>query len=114
MKMTNGECQNATREHIENIRNFLDVIIIELIRRAENHDKSKLEEPELSVFMEYTSKLAKSTYGSDEYKQFLKEMQPALEHHYSNNRHHPEYFKEFGEMNLIDLIEMLLDWKAAT
>ena len=123
--MNREECQNTTREHIDNVKKLLDLIIIDLIKRGEIHDKSKLEEPELTIFMEYTSKLAGSTYGSDEYKQFLKEMEPALNHHYDNNKHHPEhFFRKYNsgftgmtglhEMTLIDLIEMLIDWKAAT
>lgn len=37
-----------------------------------------------------------------------------FDEHYSNNRHHPEYFqihnnKDF-EMDLLDLLEMLCDW----
>jgi hypothetical protein len=39
----------------------------------------------------------------------------AREHHYSKNRHHPEFHKEgIDGMDLFDLIEMLVDWKAAT
>lgn len=39
----------------------------------------------------------------------------ALEHHYKNNRHHPEHFKNGIEgMTLVDLCEMISDWKAAT
>jgi len=119
-KITNFE----TLKHIMNVRNLLDIIVIELIKRAEEHDKSKLEDPELAIFIEYTPKLAQSTYGSDEYKQFLKEMKPALDHHYANNRHHPEYFDAEADamlmqtpincMNLVDIMEMLCDWKAAT
>ncbi len=74
-----------------------------------------MEEPEVSVFDEYTHKLKNSTYGSEEYKQFLVEMKPALDHHYANNRHHPEHFeKGISDMDLIDIIEMICDWKAAT
>lgn len=65
--------------------------------------------------MEFTPKLKGSDYGSEEYKGFLREMKPALDHHYANNRHHPEHFEHgVGGMNLIDVLEMLLDWKAAT
>jgi hypothetical protein len=43
-------------------------------------------------------------------------MGDGLKHHYSHNRHHPEFFGEDGVdgMTLVDLIEMLADWKAAT
>jgi hypothetical protein len=104
-----------TQEHIENVGKFIDKSITELDSRKELHDKTKLEEPEFSTFVEYTPKLKNSTYGSEEYLTFLKEMKPALDHHYSNNRHHPEYHENgINDMNLIDLIEMLCDWKAAT
>lgn len=42
-------------------------------------------------------------------------MKPALDHHYANSRHHPEHFaKGILDMNLIDIVEMLCDWKAAS
>jgi len=114
----------ATLEHIAEVRRQIIKITDELDFRAQDHDKSKLESPEREIFDEYTPKLRDTTYGSDEYKEYLKEMKPALDHHYANNRHHPEHFtpevlhlnyvnEPFG-MNLIDIIEMFCDWKAAT
>ena len=42
-------------------------------------------------------------------------MKTALQHHYAANRHHPEHFtKGIDDMTLIDIIEMLCDWKAAS
>ena len=85
-----------------------------LTARGVEHDRLKLESPEVDVFAEYTPKLASATYGSEEYKTFLKEMDVALQHHYANYRHHPEHFaKGINDMNLIDIAEMLCDWKAA-
>lgn len=90
-------------------------ILIETVSRALDHDKTKLESPELEIFDEFTSKLKDSEYGSEEYNEFLKQMKPALDHHYKNNRHHPEHFENgIKDMNLVDLIEMISDWKAAT
>lgn len=86
-----------------------------MINRAEDHDSTKLESPELEGFAAVTPKLAKSTYGSEEYNSFLKELKPALDHHYSRSRHHPEHHKDgINDMTIIDLIEMLADWKAST
>jgi len=86
-----------------------------LVARAVVHDQSKFEEPEASLFNKYGPKLAKTTYGSDKYKQFLVELKPALDHHYAENRHHPEHFENgINGMNLIDLVEMFCDWAAAT
>jgi len=85
------------------------------LKRSEEHDQSKLVDPEKSIFDEFTPKLRNSTYGSDEYKSFLTSMKPALDHHYKNNSHHPEFFENgIQDMTLLDILEMLMDWKAAT
>jgi hypothetical protein len=87
----------------------------ELLRRAERHDQSKLQSPEREMFDEWTSKLRGVTYGSPEYAEFRRELKPVLDHHYANNRHHPEHFKNgIQDMNLIDILEMLMDWKASS
>lgn len=104
-----------TFRHIERVRNLLDKCIKDLIARGEKHDQSKLESPEVELFTEYTPKLAACTYDSDEYKAMKKAMKLALDHHYANNRHHAEHFKDgINDMNLIDIIEMVCDWKAAS
>ena len=104
-----------TRKHIQQVQELLVKVMHELTLRAQNHDKSKLESPEKGVFEEYTPKLKGTTYGSDEYNIFLKEMKPALDKHYKKNRHHPEHHERgIDGMDLIDLIEMFCDWKAAT
>jgi hypothetical protein len=113
------EAQKATNSdtfrHIERVRNLLNACAIELLKRGELHDQSKLESPEVEAFTEFTPKLAACTYGSEEYKSFLSAMKPALDHHYANNRHHPEHFKRgVNDMNLLDIVEMLCDWKAAS
>lgn len=134
-----------TRKHIDRVQSLIFEFVKMLKFRAWDHDNSKLKSPEKEIFDEYTPKLKGSTYGSDEYKEFLKGMGAALEHHYKKNRHHPEHFKyiecngcftrydkdyngfckicgygqftdrfDIAEMTLLDLIEMLCDWKAAT
>lgn len=55
------------------------------------------------------------TYGSKEYKKSLNTLKYALIHRYAENRHHPEHFVSgIDGMNLVDIIEMLCDWKAST
>lgn len=109
------DSKDDTKKHIRMVASCIYALEIPLRRRSRHHDKSKLEEPEKSIFDEYTPKLATSTYGSDEYKGFLKEMKVALDHHYANNRHHPEHFEDgIKGMTLVDLCEMISDWKAAT
>ena len=104
-----------TLEHKVAVQKYMNIIIRQLIDRAEEHDNSKMEIDEVEYFDEYTPKLKDSTYGSEEYTQFLQELKPALDHHYAQYRHHPEHFKNgIADMNLIDLIEMICDWKASS
>jgi len=104
-----------TMKHIRIVQTFLCEVMKELLRRSVRHDDTKLNPPEEEIFEIYTDKLKNCTYGSDEYKQYLAEMKPALDHHYKCNRHHPEHFPiGIKGMNLIDLIEMLCDWTAAS
>jgi hypothetical protein len=111
----NRVTNSYTWEHIDLVTRLLVRMQCEIGKRIVTHDRSKLQPPEVSVFTEYTPKLATSTYGSEEYKQMLKEMKPALDFHYSHNRHHPEHFEDGVEgMNLIDLLELICDWKAAS
>ncbi len=104
-----------TKHHIARVQKLIGKACTSLVLRAYVHDKSKLESPEAEVFEEFTSKLAGSTYGSEEYEGFRAAMKPALDHHYAHNSHHPEHWPDgiYG-MSLLDLLEMVCDWKAAT
>lgn len=104
-----------TMRHIERVRNLLNVMIRHLLNRAEQHDQTKLQSPEVELFTEYTDKLRTVTYGGAEYEWYRKALKPALDHHYANNRHHPEFFANgVADMNLVDLLELFCDWKAAS
>lgn len=104
-----------TRDHIDRVRFFLIDAVDNLVERAAKHDQSKLLEPELAAFDIATPKLAELEYGSEEYKQSLRELGPALQHHYEHNDHHPEHYdRGVNEMSLMALIEMLCDWRAAS
>lgn len=80
-----------TLEHMRTLAFILHGVIRELLHRIEIHDIGKLAPEEKDIFDEFTPKLKHSTYGSDEYKQFLKDMKSALDHHYATNRHHAEF-----------------------
>lgn len=106
---------SETLKHIQDVRRNIWEAIKHLDLRAQVHDKSKLESPEREIFAEYAEELIKTEYGSPEYKALLDKCRPAIDHHYSKNRHHPQWHKNgIDDMNLIDLIETLSDWKAAT
>lgn len=104
-----------TYKHIGEVRKRLLHCAKQLMDCADVHDASKLESPEVEKFDELTDKLKGLTYNSDEYKECLEQLKPALDHHYANNSHHPQYYEDgIRGMDLLDLIEMLCDWKAAT
>ena len=114
-QMTREECLIETGAHIARVRSFLNEAIIELSDRSVHHDESKIQEPELGIFCKFTPLLKGTDYNSEEYKSYMKQMRPALSHHYYKNRHHPEHFPEgWKGMNLIDLIEMVCDWRASS
>lgn len=104
-----------TTDHIKQVQHYLDVVCLILKERARVHDLSKLGPKEKPIFDEVTPKLRSITYGSPEYMQQLENLKPALDHHYANNSHHPQYYENgVNGMDLIDIIEMFVDWKAAS
>lgn len=111
----NYDSKADTLLHIKRVSELLNQSAIKLIERGLVHDNSKLEEPEKSYFDRLTPLLKSLTYGSDEYKSSLSELKEALTHHYANNSHHPEHYDNgVNDFDLFDLIEMFVDWKAAT
>lgn len=108
-------CVAETQKHINTVSKFINVFVSQLLKRANEHDESKLDTPEFEAFAEYTPKLSKLKYDSPEYKESLKGLDEALSHHYAKNRHHPEHYPNGVDgMTLVDLIEMIADWKSST
>lgn len=105
-----------TEAHIARVQALCNQSATNLVHRGVIHDASKLEEPEKSGFDSVTYKLKNMEYGSEEYRAALRELKPIINLHYSKNSHHPEYHGEAGisGMSLFDVVEMLMDWKAAT
>ena len=101
--------------HIKRVNTLLLQFSQELIHRAIIHDESKLHEPEKPLFDKMTPLLKDLTYGSEAYKKSLAELKPALDHHYTHNRHHPEHYTHgIDDFTLADLVEMFFDWKVAS
>lgn len=104
-----------TNGHITKVQKEVLKFTNKLTKQAMVNDLSKTKEPEIDKFIEYNAKLKESTYGSEEYKENLKGLGVALDNHYKHNSHHPEHYEDGIEgMNLLDIVEMLCDWKAAT
>ena len=112
---TLAQHDNLVLTHIADVRNNIGKFVTELAARAEVHDQSKLQSPEREVYAENFKELAKTKYATPEYDALLAKVRPALDHHYANNRHHPEHWpKGINDMDLVDLMEMLADWAAST
>jgi len=108
------DSKEDTKKHIRLVQRLLVSMADEFMARGIMHDKSKLEFPEKVMYDEFVPKLRAVTYGSGEYKKNLKDMGVALQHHYENNSHHPEHYKNgINGMNLGDIVEMFCDWQAA-
>ena len=108
------ESNKATNEHKAQVFNFMKEVCISLLKRAFVHDDSKLSDKEAPYYAK-AKKLDDITYGTPEYYAEIKRiLQPALDHHYKLNRHHPEFHENgFKDMTWMDKIEMLVDWKSA-
>ena len=101
--------------HIERVQFLIWEFVKLMVFRSIEHDLSKLG-PEEKPFNDRMTPMMKGmTYGSPEYMAALKEIRPAIEHHYRVNSHHPEHHADgVAGMDLMDLCEMFFDWKAAS
>ena len=97
-------------KHISRVQGWINKFSSILLSRGINHDKSKLEEPELSMWKEMDQE-PRYAYGTPEYQEKINKYKKVFDLHYRHNRHHPEHWSGFYyEMDLIDVIEMLCDW----
>lgn len=114
--MTASELQ--THRHIARVNALLGEFACELIRRGAVHDQSKFDPVEAAPLEEMQKLIdaeGQAPYGSEGYKRRTAMLGPMLEHHYANNSHHPEHYADgVAGMDLFDLVEMFLDWKAAS
>lgn len=100
--------------HKRRVVQWMSVFIQELKHRADTHDDSKLEEPEISGWRKMDDE-PRYPYGTKEYEDKVKRYHWLMELHWRRNRHHPEYWQIWQyrrDRDLIDYIEMLVDWLA--
>ena len=113
--MNGYDSTTDTLLHIKRVQELMIWFANYLLNSALQHDQSKLEEPEKSTFDKITPLLRGTTYGSDEYKKIMRDNKEGIEHHQSSNSHHPEFYNNgINDMSLMDVVEMFLDWKAAS
>ena len=109
------DSRQDTQQHIALVSARLACFADWLMERALRHDASKLQSPEKEAYDLLTPRLKDLTYGSEGYRATLREMKPAITHHYASNSHHPEHYENgVRGMDLLDLVEMFCDWKAAS
>jgi hypothetical protein len=98
--------------HIAEFQQAIEDLCSALKRRAKTHDASKLKEPELTQYTEAEHELEKFKPGSKSYLTFAQKHSIILDRHYSKNPHHVEHFENgFDDMTILDLIDVLVDWK---
>ena len=72
-----------------------------LRQRALDHDLSKYSKQQFDLYCDKFFRKIECDFNS------------AWEHHYRNELHHPEKYKENKkEMELLDILEMIIDWHA--
>ena len=104
-----------TLKHKLHVLRYILRFCFKLLGRAIVHDFSKFSLYEGRSYGKHLPEFKTVKYGTPEYAAILKRFQPAINHHYSHNRHHPEHFENgYSDMNLLDLTEMFFDWKAAS
>ncbi len=99
-------------EHIQLVQKLCWDFCDEIMREVIKHDNSKWSPAEYDAFVEARDSLRGSSDGKDEeYQKHLKS--DAIQHHITNNRHHPEYWDAIGElMPVSEVIMMYFDWKS--
>jgi len=108
------DSREDTEKHIARVNELAEIFSEKFKKQTEKHDSSKLTPQEKPFFDSETPKLKNLTYNTPEYKESLKTLGKALDNHYKLNSHHPEHYKNgIDDMNLFDVVEMFLDWKAA-
>jgi hypothetical protein len=97
------------------VARFLLKLAAVIVWRALIHDLSKYRWRETKHFAVTNSRMAKTTYGTPDYKALLNEIQAGVHEHYKVNSHHPEHYPTgMDGMGMVDFIEMAFDWVAAS
>lgn len=110
-----GDSRPETQKHIDLVNEYGKNFAEKLLTRLVSHDASKLVDPERTFFDKGTPQLGQTTFGNSDYLAAKDNISEGIEHHYRFNDHHPEHFGKAGVdgMNLYQLVEMYLDWRAA-
>jgi len=101
--------------HQDNVHALMGKISEDLVMRGCKHDESKFSIEEYEGFVKLFGADTDMDVRSKEYQDIVTSAKTAcIQAHYKNNRHHPEHHANIEDMTLLDLIEMVCDWKAAS
>lgn len=110
---TEEEYIRDVEKHIQDVQYLLGRFIVQLEHRAQEHDQSKLQNPEKDILRRHSHELDNCQYGDKSYIYHLEKVREAIQHYYLHNRHHPEHHQNgIRDMNLLDVVEMFFDWCA--
>lgn len=113
-----ADARDVTTSHINRVRALLQDFSADLDIRGRQHDLSKfspVEAEPLQAMQDLIDREGPALYGTDEYRRRTALLGPMLDHHYAHNSHHPEHYPDgIAGMDLLDLVEMFHDWKAAS
>lgn len=102
-------------EHRDRVGRYLNQFAAQIMFRGDIHDNSKFGPNEFPIYASAIDEFEKHKFGSEGYLKAKESIAPAVKHHFQHNRHHPEHHKNgIDDMDLVDLLEMVCDWKAAT
>ena len=99
--------------HRQYLQIGLEAVSRKLTERGLHHDMSKFSDDEFAGFARINRIAREHPYGSEEYKQSMKDEGEVIGLHYSRNSHHPEYHEDLSAMGFFDIVEMVCDWWSA-
>lgn len=115
-KIKNKKDAQYYQEVIEHKKKVMDImydIANMIMKRGYIHDDSKLQD-EFDSWVEYYIPENERDIESEEYKKSFEALKEVREQHYMKNRHHMEFYNgDIKKINVVDLIEIIVDWIAS-
>lgn len=99
--------------HIRGVQSWMRHVVTLWADRMVTHDQSKYSSPELPLIQQ-KARLDSIPLNTPEYHEALGQIKGAVQAHYECNTHHPEHYPGgVLDMSLLDLLEMICDWRVA-
>lgn len=101
-------------QHVQILQKLVLQFVNDIMKESIEHDTSKWGDVEYTTFVNSRKDLNNSKNGTDaNYQKNL--TSEAIQHHYKNNKHHPEYWKDKeNSMPVEEIIIMFFDWASRT